>query len=337
MAIHKVTIRENTSATKDKAPFLGKYQSNGSVESQKMIEDSAKEAKQTEIQTQAIIEGIFAASTKKNMTEGPTRMHLPGGASLCVDITGSLASADSELGAQNHIVQQLRLGSDFRNELVNEVPTILSDGTGTRISFDRVFDSEVKKPQSVIYGKRAARAQGVNIVTTDEGASVYLVNAKGIKFTCTVLEVVSSQEFTFKTDALLEGGDYWAVIETRGGNPDGNLQKVRKPVKYIKVESVPVVTKLSSPEYENEGKVSKTASAIYIDGSNFAGLTKDNFVFTVDGMTMDVPATATWSITDERVELINNVQMLDAVEGAPYKVTITKPGCDPVEFTTTIA
>ena len=105
MAIHKVNVYENTGATKAKAPFLGRYLSNGTVTLDDYIEDLADEAGHKEIQDRAILEGAFAAITKQNNDEGPTRFHLPGGLSTYVNITGTVASANSALTSANTIEQ----------------------------------------------------------------------------------------------------------------------------------------------------------------------------------------------------------------------------------------
>ena len=337
---HKVTIRENTGATKAKAPYLGKYASNGTDRNKVMFPAAAKASGQEKIQTQAILEGVFAAITKKNLTDGPTRMHLPGGISTLVGIGGSFPNADSTFDPSRNTIEQIfMLDSSFRNTLADETPTIVNDASITDVQFDRVFDTEVKKPQSVIYGQRAARAQGKNIVTTDEDARVYMLNAKGATFPCTVLEVVSSQEFTFKTDALLEGGDYWVVIETRGGNPDGNIQKVRKPVKYLKIApAAPRATKMYTPSHEDEGKVAVHASMLYVIGSGLSGLTKDDVTFTLNGEALTIPSSATWTVTDTQIEINNGIE--DMINGAvddTIEVTITKSGFDPVTLSTTLA
>ena len=96
-----------------------------------------------------------------------------------------------------------------------------------------------KQLGAIIYGQRPFRCQGINIVTTDEGARVFIRNRKGVEFDVVVDEVVSSQEFTAHTAELLEAGDYWVVIETRGGNPDGTIRADDKPVKYLKVVDPP--------------------------------------------------------------------------------------------------
>ena len=260
MAIHKVNVYENTGATKAKAPFLGRYLSNGTVTLDDYIEDLAEEAGHKEIQDRAILEGAFAAITKQNNDEGPTRFHLPGGLSTYVNITGTVASANSALTSANTIEQCIRLDSSIRNELVNETPALQSGEDVTKVRFDRVFDTEVQKPQSVIYGTRAARAQGMNLVMTDVGASIRGVDGKGINYACSLIEQVSSQEFTFKfTNPPAEGCDLWIEIETRGGNEDGNLQTVRKPVKFIvlpaKITAVKDEDGNSQPTYGKGGEI----------------------------------------------------------------------------------
>ena len=248
MGVHKINIRANTlEKSRDKAPFLGVYQSNGSNNEEAMLPHVAEAAGQKDIQTRAILEGVFAAISKKNRTDGPTRIHLPGGISAFVGITGSFAASDSAFDpAKNKVVQILGLAPKLRNELVNVTPEIVGEADGTRIELNRVFDLAQKIPPAVIYGKRPFRCQGINIVTTDEGARVFVRNRKGVEFEVVVDEVVSSQEFTAHTAALLEPGDYYVVVETRGGNPDGTLREAEKPVKYLKIVEPVTVDKVAT-------------------------------------------------------------------------------------------
>ena len=262
MAVHKINIRANTlEKSKAKAPFLGVYQSNGTNNEEAMLPHVAEAAGQKDIQTRAILEGVFAAISKKNRADGPTRMHLPGGISAFVGITGSFPASDSSFDPErNKVVQILGLSPKLRNELVNVTPEIVGEADGTRIELNRVFDLAQKTPPAVIYGKRPFRCQGINIVTTDEDARVFIRNRKGVEFDVVVDEVVSTQEFTAHTAELLEPGDYYVVIETRGGNPDGTIREVDKPVKYLKVIDPPTVDDIASEGHEGE-IVSGTAFA----------------------------------------------------------------------------
>ena len=248
MAVHKINIRANTlEKSKDKAPFLGVYQSNGTNNEEAMLPHVAEAAGQKDIQTRAILEGVFAAISKKNRADGPTRMHLPGGISAFVGITGSFPASDSAFDPErNKVVQILGLSPKLRNALVNVQPEIVGEADGTRIELNRVFDLAQKIPPAVIYGKRPFRCQGINIVTTDEGARVFMRNRKGMEFDVVVDEIVSSQEFTAHTPDLLEPGDYHVVVLTRGGNPDGTVREVDKPVKYLRVVDPPTVDDIAS-------------------------------------------------------------------------------------------
>ena len=235
MAKHKVTIRENTGATKDKAPFIGRYVTNGSEKAEKIFAAIAEHAEISPIAVQAIWEGVIAAITKCNQTEGATVFHFPGGLMTRVEITNTLTSSDAALTASNKIVQVLRLGSTVKNTLADVTPIIVSSDDLVKVRFDRVFDCDVMKPQSVLYGVHPFRCQGKFLSMTDQGARVYMLDDKGITYPCTVLKTPSTQEFTAKPNEVYEGGDYRLVIETRGGNADGNIQTVSKPIKYIKV------------------------------------------------------------------------------------------------------
>ena len=262
MAIHKVNVYENTSElTREDAPFLGRYVSNGTAVLDDIVRNACEEAGLKSIQMRAILEGVFAAISKYNEQEGATRFHLPGGLSTCVQISGSLASSDAALSSENAVVQSVRIDSELRNLLVNEVPTLIGGEDVVTVRFDRVFDLEKQKPQGIILGKHVARAQGLNLVMTDEGARVYLTDRRGVIYPCTIDSVISSQEFTFHSDTLLAAGDYYVVIETRGGNAEGGLQSVKKPVKYLHVVDPTRITAIKDedgndhPTYGKGGEI----------------------------------------------------------------------------------
>ena len=145
MAVHKINIRANTlEKSKDKAPFLGVYQSNGTNNEEAMLPHVADAAGQKDIQTRAILEGVFAAISKKNRADGPTRMHLPGGISAFVGITGSFPASDSAFDPEkNKVVQILGLSPKLRNELVNVTPEIVGEADGT----PRELDKPVKRAE----------------------------------------------------------------------------------------------------------------------------------------------------------------------------------------------
>ena len=252
-------------------------------------------------------------------------------------VEGSVASANSALDPEVNIVYLAVEPSDELRAVAASIDTI-ADLKSQPFDIKEIFGSDGTLGQ--VQAGTQALIMGIDLTMGATGEKVEIV-ANGVTTECPYVAVAGDLNTRIRvtiprTVTACKKAKFIITAKGKHGHTPVAIAKDNIVVLEAPI-LVPVVTKLSSPEYENEGKVSKTASAIYIDGANFDGLTKDNFVFTVDGMTMDVPATATWSITDERVELINNIQMLDAVEGAPYKVTITKPGCDPVEFTTTIA
>ena len=300
MAVHKINIRANTlEKSKDKAPFLGVYQSNGTNNEEAMLPHVAEAAGQKDIQTRAILEGVFAAISKKNRADGPTRMHLPGGISAFVGITGSFPASDSAFDPEkNKVVQILGLSPKLRNELVNVQPEIVGEADATRIELNRVFDLAQKQPGSVVYGQRPFRCQGINIVTTDEGARVFIRNRKGVEFDVVVDEVVSSQEFTAHTAELLEAGDYWVVIETRGGNPDGTIREDDKPVKYLKVDPPAKKTLTVHPTAiaalsgnDPLTEIDRSAGYLYLRAEGHAFAEGETLTATLDSPGLDAPET----------------------------------------------
>ena len=88
---------------------------------------------------------------------------------------------------------------------------------------------------NIIHGQRIFRVAGFNMVLSDEGATAYLENDKGVTFPLVVDQVVSKQLFKTHTAELLPGGDYKLVVKSRAGDAGGPLQTSFRKVKYLRV------------------------------------------------------------------------------------------------------
>ena len=242
MAKHEITIRENTGATKASAPYLGNYVSKETVKIDPISEAVAKLCGLPAIQVQTILTGAFDQIARMQQEDGAVRCNFDGFA-VCQVIKGLFPSSDAAFDpAVNTLELAILLNDDVRNFLVNVVPAIVTDDTATKVRVHNVADVETPRPYQVIHGKHPFCVTGINLVTTDEGAEVYLEDPKGTKFPCTVDEVKSKQEFIAHTNALLEGGDYKCWVKSRGGDAEGTLQSDFRKVKYLYVEPDPLVT-----------------------------------------------------------------------------------------------
>ena len=235
MAKHEITIRENTGATKELAPYLGNYVSKETVKIDPISEAVSKLCGLPAIQVQTILTGSFDQIAKMEQEEGAVRVNFDGFA-VCQVIKGTFPSSDAAFDPEvNTLILAIMLNDDVRNHLVNVIPAIVADDTTTKVRVDNVADIETPRPYQVIHGKHVFCVTGINLVMEDEGADVYLEDGKDIKYPCTVVEVKSRQEFTAHSDALLEGGDYKLWVKSRGGDTEGSLQSDFRKVKYLKV------------------------------------------------------------------------------------------------------
>ena len=259
MAKHEIIIHENTSATRESAPYLGSYLSKETIKSDEFAAKIAEKCGLPAIQVQAIIAGAFDAIEELEKEE-LVRLHVDG-FTVCGIITGSFPTADAKFDPERNALQlALRLDEGVRNSLADVTPSIVTDASLTRLRIDNLADIEVQRPYNLIHGRHVFRVAGFCMVLSDEGAETYLENAMGTKFALVVDEVVSKQLFRAHTAELLEAGDYKLVVKSRAGDAEGPLQTATKRVKYLKVFDPPTVDDIASEGHEGE-IVSGTAFA----------------------------------------------------------------------------
>ena len=245
MAKHEIMIHQNTGVTKESAPYLGSYLSKETIKSDAFAAKIADKCGLPAIQVQAIIAGAFDVIEELEQ-EGLVRIHVDG-FTVCGIITGSFATADAAFNPDKNTLQlALRLDESIRNELAAVVPAIVTDSTVTRLRVDNVMDLEVPRPYNVIHGKHVFRVAGFNMVLTDEGAGVALVDSRGIEYELVIDEVVSKQLFKAHTAVLLEPGDYKLVVKSKAGDAEGPLQTAFRRVKYLAIEDPFTVEKVAS-------------------------------------------------------------------------------------------
>ena len=245
MAKHEIIIHENTSATKESAPYLGSYLSKETVKSDEFAARIAEKCGLPAIQVQAIIAGAFDAIEELERDE-LVRLHVDG-FTVCGIITGSFPTADAKFDSERNALQlALRLDEGVRNSLADVTPSVVTDASLTRLRIDNLADVEVQRPYNLIHGRHVFRVAGLCMVLSDEGAETYLENAMGTKFALVVDEIVSKQLFKAHTAELLEAGDYKLVVKSRAGDAAGPLQTATKRVKYLKVVEPVTVDKVAT-------------------------------------------------------------------------------------------
>ena len=263
MAKHEIMIHENTSATKESAPYLGSYISKETLKTDDFAAKIAEKCGLPAIQVQAIIAGAFDAIEEMEKDE-LVRLHVDG-FTVCGVITGSFPTADAKFNPDKNALQlAFRVDESIRNALADVSPSVIGDASLTKLRIDNLADLEVQRPQNLIHGQHVFRVAGFCMVLSDEGAEAYLENAMGTRFDLVVDEVISKQLFKAHTAELLEGGDYKLVIKSRAGDATGPLQTATKRVKYLKVE--PSKPKIAVTDM-SASKVDEFVSASF-DGEN---------------------------------------------------------------------
>ena len=251
MAKHEIMIHQNTGVTKESAPYLGSYLSKETIKSDAFAAKIAEKCGLPAIQVQAIIAGAFDVIEELEK-EGLVRIHVDG-FTVCGIITGSFSTADAPFDPDKNALQlALRLDEAIRNELAGVVPAIVTDASVTRLRVDNVMDLAVPRPFNVIHGKHVFRVAGFNMVLSDPGAGVWLVDSRGTTFDLVVDEIVTKQLFKAHCAEDIEPGDYKLVVKSKAGDAEGPLQTAFRRVKYLVVETPIAIESIGSEGHDGE-------------------------------------------------------------------------------------
>ena len=224
MAKHEVVIHENTSATKESAPYLGSYIAKETVAMAAFAAVVGAKCGLPPIQVMAILGGAFEAIEALE-AESLVRVHTDIGV-VCGVITGSFPTSDAAFDPERNALElALRLDEGLRLSLADETAKIITDADVTKVRVDSVMDVNEQNPMNLIHGKRLFRVAGFNMVLSDEGAAVFLQNSQGTTFPVTVEDVISKQLFTARTAGPSRSGRLQARGEVsrrrrRGAAPD---------------------------------------------------------------------------------------------------------------------
>ena len=286
MARHEVVIHENTSATKEIAPYLGSYIAKETIALAQFASAVGLKCGLPAIQVIAILGGSFEAIEELER-EALVRVHTDLGV-ICGVITGSFPTADAAFDpVRNSLELALRLDDMLRLDLTDTVPVIVTDEDVTRLRVDNVMDLEEERPMNLIHGQHVFRVAGFNMVLGDEGAAAFLQNAIGTTFPLVIDEVVSKQLFKAHTAELLPGGDYKLVVKSRAGDAAGPLQTSFRKVKYLRVEDPVPVNPPEVTDYEADGMPGEPIylndGSLHVNGTNLADATRVLFRYTEDG------------------------------------------------------
>ena len=267
MARHEVVIHENTSATKESAPYLGSYIAKETVAMVAFAAVVGAKCGLPPIQVMAILGGAFDAIEALE-AESLVRVHTDIGV-VCGVITGSFPTADAAFDPERNALElALRLDEGLRLSLADETAKIVTDADVTKVRVDNVMDVEEQKPMNLIHGKHVFRVSGFNMVLSDEGGAVFLQNSQGTTFPVAVDEVISKQLFTAHTAELLEAGDYKLVVKSRGGDAEGPLQTSFRRVKYLRVEDTAPTITGAATQGDEDGVVNVAGGTLEVVGEN---------------------------------------------------------------------
>ena len=329
MARHEVVIHENTSATKESAPYLGSYIAKETIALAQFASAVGLKCGLPAIQVVAILGGSFEAIEELER-EALVRVHTDIGV-ICGVITGSFPTADAEFDpVRNSLELALRLDEAIRLDLTDAVPVIVTDENVTRLRVDNVMDLEEERPMNLIHGRHVFRVAGFNMVLGDEGAAAFLQNALGTTFPLVIDEVVSKQLFKAHTAELLPGGDYKLVVKSRAGDAAGPLQTSFRKVKYLRVVDPvgPTVTNVHT-RGEADDTVNLAGGYVLVAGTDLDGASAMK-VCGGDGS----QAYACYLVNDPQggglvsEEEVSNPEYDITEHGADGKVVVTTPGGD---------
>ena len=310
MALHEITIHENTStATKTAAPYLGSYIAKETVALAEFAAAVGAKCGLPPIQVIAIIGGAFEAISALER-DALVRVHTDLGV-VCGVITGSFPTADAAFDpARNALELALRLDDALRLDLADTVPTIVTDANLTKLRVDSAMDLAEQKPMNLIHGRHVFRVAGFNMVLSDEDAAAFLQNVQGTTFPLVIDRVMTHQLFEAHTAELLPAGDYKLVVKSRAGDAEGPLQTSFRRVKYLRVEDPPV----GRPGIEEAQSTGQNPGVVNLRGD-----------LTVKGQNLET-ATAV-ELCDEHQEAFATVPVAwDAANGRLYAEAISYTG-----------
>ena len=237
MARHEVKIHANGSRTAESAPFLGSYITKSTVGLDAVSAMAAELVGMPTLKYKNTLQNAIETFLDWER-EGACRIYVDGGY-VEIKLLGSFPASDSPWDpAKNKFVVVFVPDAATRDHLINETPVIVTDETSTKVRVDNVFDADPAraKPTEIVYGQAPFVSQGFNQVMSDPGAKAEMVDARGVRFECVILEEINRQNVKLKTAELLESGDYKFMLTSRGGDTEGDPQTVMKKVKYIRVE-----------------------------------------------------------------------------------------------------
>ena len=260
MARHEVKIHANGSRTAESAPFLGSYITKSTVGLDAVSAMAAELVGMPTLKYKNTLQNAIETFLDWER-EGACRIYVDGGY-IEIKLLGSFPASDSPWDpAKNKFVVVFVPDAATRDHLINETPVIVTDETSTKVRVDNVFDADPAraKPTEIVYGQAPFVSQGFNQVMSDPGAKAEMVDARGVRFDCVVLEEINRQNVKFRTAELLESGDYKFMLTSRGGDAEGDPQTVMKKVKYVRVappDDHAVLTGLSTSDEDAPGELS---------------------------------------------------------------------------------
>ena len=336
MAKHEISLYENKGATKTKAPYIGSYITKQTYTLDEAITAYGKESGLASIKLKALIDNDIEALTELEK-EGACRIHLDGGY-IVIRALGSFESSDSEWKSdENRLVIVFVSDDEVAKALVNETPAIVTEDESTKVRVDNVYDIATPKPTEVIHGALPFMVQGINLVTTDEGAKVVLVDYNGVEYPVTVVEVVNRQNIKCSATNALTAGDYRLIVYSRGGDAEGDMQSSFRRVKYIApAVEPPTVTHCGSADHPNENLV-EYSSAAQVTGTKFTSATF-RIDYTEDGETKSKTIDESLLIRDSDTAVAIDWDALAAVaDGTDHKLVAIAGGVESTPLAFTIA
>ena len=252
-------------------------------------------------------------------------------------VEGSVASANSALDPNINLVYLAIEPSDELRAVAASIETI-ADLKSQPFDIKEVFGSDGTLGQ--VQAGTQALIMGVDLTMGATGEKVEIV-ANGVTTECPYVAVAGDLNTRIRVTIprTVTACKKAKIVITAKGKHGHTPIAIAKDNIVVKAPTVipPTVETMFSPGFEADGQVAKNAMVINIDGANLSGLTKDNVAFTVNGEAVTIPSSAEWTVTDTRIAINNGItSMLNGAEGDAIKVTLTKSGCEAVEFSTTL-
>lgn len=215
--IKYITVKNNIDGAKE--PFTGIVVHNKTLTKADLVEEMCRESLVANEDDANVVLGALAEAIAETVGEELLRVNV-GQVTFEPAISGSVASLDAPLGAENRIYVNMRVAEEVRNALLPLVP-VLDRESGEAAAAPRIDSVEdLATGVHAIVGTGRFVVAGKNLFAGSEGEGVKVVSGEGVEIAATVHESEegsTGERLYCSMPSALPAGLYILAVATRGG------------------------------------------------------------------------------------------------------------------------